>query len=120
MEGKSTCFSVEEASAVDLTCKNVKDKDNVKYLSQAGTSIQNSDTYLILYKKRTITCTTFGFSKITYTTLSQTVINFNGNFQLWYNIIDITGIPLTCTQKHGQYKMLQKLRCFHTEDVDRL
>jgi len=106
VEDKSACFSVGEVSAVDLTCRNLKDKDNLKYLCQAGASIQNSNTDLILCKRRTITWTTFGFSKVTHTTLSQIVISFNGNFQSWFNAIDIDSIPLTSTQKNAQAKRL--------------
>lgn len=118
MEDKSTCFSVGGASVIVLTCENVKDKDNLKYLFQRGISIQNSNTDLILCKRRTIIYTIFGFSKITHTTLSEIVINFNGNFQSWFNIIDINSIPLTSTQKHAQDKRLQKFLFFHTEDMD--
>lgn len=38
--------------------------------------------------------------------------NFNGNFQSWFNIIDINRVPLKSTQKYASDKGLQKLLCF--------
>lgn len=59
MEDKSTCFSVGEVSAIHLTCKDVKDRDEVKYLFQTGTSIQDSNTSLILCIIGAIACNIF-------------------------------------------------------------
>lgn len=81
MEDKSTCFSVGEVSAIHLTCKDVKDRDDLKYLFQTGASIQDSNTDLILCIIGAINMQHLWLLKVTQTLLSQNFINFNGNLQ---------------------------------------
>lgn len=71
VEDKSTCFSVEEVSAIHLTCKDVKDRDDVNDFFQTGTCSQDSNTDFILCIIWAIACNIFVLKSHSNTTFTK-------------------------------------------------